>query len=245
MLTASAPRLRLHGYAVSNYYNIARAALLEKGAAFAIVDARASSAPEFLAVSPMGKIPVLETPQGWLAETVAILDYLEDTVAGPHLHPADPFQRARGRQIINLVQLYVEGQIRSLFPGVFFGGENSPTTITAAVQMLDRACGALPRLISHTTPYLLGAELSYADLFAFYCLDIADRVMTFLFARSLLDELNLGAWFARMAERPSSRIVLADFERDFAVYLIEKNAAYRPPGERPHPGTDRGHPQHA
>src|SRR3546814_18343819 len=79
------PLLRLHGYAVSNYCNAAQAALLEKGARFEVVTTRAAKDEAFLAHSPMGKIPYLETPDGCLAETVAILEYLEDAIDGPAL----------------------------------------------------------------------------------------------------------------------------------------------------------------
>jgi glutathione S-transferase len=229
-MNAPAPVLRLHGYALSNYFNIARAALIEKGASFAVVETRASQTAAFLETSPMGKIPVLETPYGWLSETVAILDYIEDTVDGPRLHPSDPFLRARGRQVVNIVQLYVEAQIRSLFPGVFFGGTNSAATVGSVRQMLDRATGALSRL-AVAEPFLLGNVVSYADLFAFYCLDIAERVTQFVYGRSILAEIGITEWFGRMTERDSSRIVLADFARVFPIYLVEKNAAYRPAWE--------------
>jgi glutathione S-transferase len=221
------PVLRLHGYAVSNYFNIARAALIEKGVDFEVVTVRASQDPEFLAHSPMGKIPVLETPHGWVSETVAILEYIEDTQSGPRLHPADPYLRARGRQIINIVQMYVEAQVRLLLPGVFMGGQNSPQTIEAVRHTLSRASGALGRL-GAPWPFLLGKELSYADLFAFYCFDIAERVTRFVYGRSILAATEgLEAWFAMMSQRASSSVVLADFETALASYLIEKNAAYQ------------------
>jgi glutathione S-transferase len=224
----TSPRLRLHGYAVSNYFNVARAALIEKRAAFDVVTARASQDAGFLAMSPMGKIPVLETPHGWLAETVAILEYLEDTIAVPALHPADPYLRARGRQVINVIQMYIEAPMRSLFPGVFFGGSNEANIVANARVTLDRGTAALNRLL-RPAPFLLGPALSYADLFAFYCLDIAERVTRFVYDRSILAELNsLEDWAREIATRESTRIVMADFHPTFAAYLIEHNAAYRP-----------------
>jgi glutathione S-transferase len=171
---------------------------------------------------------VLEASEGWLAETVAILEYLEDAIEGPALHPADPFLRARGRQIMNIVQLYVEAPVRSLFPGVFLGGTNSAATVEAARSTLDRATAALDRLVA-PAPFVLGEGLSDADLFAFYCLDLADRVTQFVWDRSVLHEIGWGRnWFAHMARRESSQVVLRDFETAFAAYLIEKGAAYRP-----------------
>jgi glutathione S-transferase len=217
--------LRLHGYAVSNYFNIAHAALIETARDFEIVTTRASQQAQFLAVSPMGKIPVLQTPHGWIGETVAILGYIEDSLPTPTLHAADPFLRARERQVINVVQMYIEVPVRSLFPGVFMGGNNSQATIDSARNTLERAIGGLHRLVA-PRPFLMGATLSYADLFAFYCLDIAERVSGFVYGRSILAELGLEQWFALMTERDSSQAALALFEEAFATYLTEKNAAY-------------------
>lgn len=223
--------LRLHGYPVSNYFNAIRAALIEKQCAFDIVTTRASQAPAFLLLSPMGKIPVLETAHGFLAETVAILEYLEDTQPGRPLHPADPFQRARARQVINIVQMYVEAPVRSLFPGVFgavSGAELNSAALTESVRlMLARATAALAHL-GLPRGYLLGEQLSYADLFAYYCFDIADRVTRFVYGRSLLlDCPGLADWFARMGELPSTPVVMADFERAFAGWVAERNSPYR------------------
>lgn len=230
-VSASQGGLRLHGYAVSNFFNVVRAALIEKRLAFEIVEARASQAPEFLVASPMGKIPVLETPQGWLTETPAILEYIEDLHPSPALRPAEPFARARGRQLINVVQMYVEAPARSLFPGVFFGGSNSAETLAAARAQLDRGQAAVRRLV-RPAPFLLGAELSLADLYAFYCLDVADRAAGFVYGGSLIEECGLGDWADEMASRASSRIVLGAFEALLPAYLEAKGAAYRPGASR-------------
>jgi glutathione S-transferase len=223
----STPALRLYGHPVSNFFNIARSALLEKGADFEVAPARAARDEGFLARSPMGKIPFLETSDGFIAETVAILGYLDDTLATPSLTPADPFARARVRQAINIVQMYLEAPLRALFPGVFFGEVNAPETVAKVRPMLARAMAALARL-ARLEPFLLGGTLTQADLFAFYCLDIGERVTRFVYDESLIGEIDgLERWRAGMAERDSSRIVLAAFAPAFAAYLAEKNAAYR------------------
>jgi glutathione S-transferase len=225
--TAGSARLRLHGYPVSNYFNIARAALIEKRADFEVVIARASREPAFMTASPMGKIPFLETPAGWIAETVAILEYIEDTVPGPALYPADAFLRARARQIMNVVQMYVEAPVRSLFPGVFLGQSNSESAIDTVRQTLDRSSAALRNLIFKNGPYLVGTALSYADLFTFYCLDIADRVTRYVYHRSFLEDVGgLKPWCQTMASRASTRAVFADFYPAFTGYLTHHSARY-------------------
>lgn len=226
------PEYRLHGYAVSNFFNIAHAALIEKGVDFEIVTQRASQDPEFLKSSPMGKIPFLETPRGCIAETVAILEYLEDAVDEPKLHPVDIFERARVRQIINVLQLYVEAPARALFPGVFMGGRNDEATVAASRVALSRGMRAIGHLAA-PREFLVGKRLTYADLYAFYCLDIAERVACFVYGESVLNAVEgVRAWSAGIARRDSSRLIVTNFEKAFSAYLAEKNAAYIPPNGR-------------
>jgi glutathione S-transferase len=220
--------LRLHGYPVSNYVNTARAALIEKGLAYEMVVAGAAQDELFLSMNPMGKIPVLEDDGFFLGETVAILEYLDDRYGALSLRPDDLMGRARGRQIINVVQMYVEAPARTLFPGVFMGGRNSKDVEAAARTTLDRASLA-PRRLLAPSPFLLGERLSQADLFAFYNLDIVDRLTRYVFDRSIVEEIGVADWRGRMAARNSSRTVLADFETYFARYLANKHAAYRAP----------------
>jgi len=219
--------LRLHGYPVSNYFNVARAALIEKGLPHEIVIARAAQDEAFLARNPMGKIPMLETGEGWIGETVAICEYLDDRFPESSLRPADSFARARARQIVNVVQMYVEVPTRSLFPGVFGGGENGAGAVAAARATLDRATGALRRLMD-PQPFLFGETPMLADLFAFYNLDIAERVGRFVFDRSIIAEIGIEQWDATLRRRASTEQVLGEFETYFVPYLRDRGAAYRP-----------------
>ncbi|MCW1432321.1 glutathione S-transferase family protein [Novosphingobium sp. JCM 18896] len=229
-MTADRPPLTLHGYPVSNYVNVVRAALIEKGLEYTLSVRGAAQDEAFLSLNPMGKIPVLETEEGALAETVAILEYLDDRYPARALRPTGAFAAARARQIVNLVQVYVEVPTRSLFPGVFMGGENSPPVVVAARATLDRASAALVRL-ARPAPFLLGEHMTNADLFAFYSLDISDRLGRFVWGRSMIAECGLEAWSAAMRDRSSTKVVLADFEADFARYLNDKGAIYRAPDD--------------
>lgn len=233
MINADPAPLRLYGHPVSNYFNAAHAALIEKGAAFEIVNVSASQDEAFLGRSAMGKIPYLETARGCIAETIAILEYLEDEIPDSPLYPADNYARARARQIINVVQVYVEVPVRSIFPGVFFGGTNTVEAVASARQTLDRATDALKRLVD-PAPWLLADDFGHADIFAFYCLDIAERVTRFVYDRSILAETGLTDWRANVAGRASSRTVLAGFAPAFEAYLTAKQAAYRPELELRH-----------
>ena len=51
---------KLYGFRVSNYYNMVKLPLLEKGIDFEEVDTMPSADEDFLQKSPMGKVPCLE-----------------------------------------------------------------------------------------------------------------------------------------------------------------------------------------
>lgn len=53
--------------------------------------------------SPMGVVPCLVVDGRPLTESVAIIEWLEDTHPSPPLYPRDPWARARTRQLVELV----------------------------------------------------------------------------------------------------------------------------------------------
>lgn len=218
--------LVLIGSSVSNYVNVVRAALLEKGVAHRHDPRGGPRDPGFLTRNPMGKVPVLETETGPLAETVAILDYLDDRFADMPLRPADPYARARMRQAINVLQVYVEVPARVLYPHVFAGGEADAGTIAAVRGTLDRAIGALRGLLGGGA-FLGGSEFSQLDAFAFHTFELVDRVWDFVWGGSLVEELGLGEWHARIASRPSSVIIRRDFMSALSAYLVDRGASLR------------------
>ena len=83
--------ITLCGIPLSNYYNKAKLALLEKGIPFAEEYVTTHSHEEdVLSCSPLGKVPFLKTPQGALCESQVIVDYLEAAYPDtPRLIPAD------------------------------------------------------------------------------------------------------------------------------------------------------------
>ena len=70
--------LKLHGFDVSNYYNMIKLAMAIKGIEHQSVIVYPNQSPEYLGLSPMGKVPALETDQGVLVETNIILEYLDE-----------------------------------------------------------------------------------------------------------------------------------------------------------------------
>src|SRR6267142_2468206 len=95
--SAMAAPLKLISYKLCPYVQRAVIALSEKGVAFERVDIDLANKPDwFLAISPLGKTPVLQVGDVAIFESAVILEYLEETQLSP-LHPADPLRRAEHR----------------------------------------------------------------------------------------------------------------------------------------------------
>lgn len=113
--------LKLYGFSVSNYYNMVKLALLEKGLPFEEVPFYAGTSPEALAISPRGKVPVLQTEQGFINETSVILEYIEQSQKGVPLLPSDSFERAQVLAMAKEIELYIELPGRACYSEAFFG----------------------------------------------------------------------------------------------------------------------------
>ena len=192
--------LKLYGFPVSNYTNMVELALLEKGVPFEYVLTFSEQTPEFLARSPRGKVPFLGTPHGFINETMAILDYLEDTGLGQPLLPADPYARAFVRTLMKEIELYIELPARSCFVEAFFGG-----TVPEAMKnkARDELLAGFATLQRHArfSPYVAGDTFSLADIVFLYTVDLAAVVGKQLFGLDLLADIPAGrALLQRLGE---------------------------------------------
>ena len=134
--------IKIYGTTLSNYYSTAKAALVEKGLAFEEVSIMPSQDPEVLAKSPMGKVPYIEVEGTTLTETNVIFDYLEDIQPQPALYPSDPWARAKAKEIIRFVELYLDAPARRHVPTVYFGAPVDQAAYDAARPLLEkRAAG--------------------------------------------------------------------------------------------------------
>lgn len=59
--------------------------------------------PAFAAINPQGLLPALQVDGALLAQSIAIMEYLEETHPQPSLLPQDPLARARVRSLSLLV----------------------------------------------------------------------------------------------------------------------------------------------
>lgn len=99
--------LRLHGYWRSTACYRVRLALHLKGVAFDQVtyDLRQDehSGASYKSLAPHGLVPALETQEGLIIESPAILEWLEERFPAAPLLPADPKGRAQVRAMMAIV----------------------------------------------------------------------------------------------------------------------------------------------
>lgn len=64
--------------------------------------------PEFVALNPSHKIPVLEHAGKVIGQSVAIIEYLEAIFSETHLYPKAPFERALTRQLCEIINSEIQ-----------------------------------------------------------------------------------------------------------------------------------------
>ena len=205
------PQLTLISHELCPYVQRAAIALAEKGVAFERINVDLANKPDwFLAISPLGKVPLLRVGEAVIFESAVILEYLEETHGNP-LHPADPLRRAEHRAWIefgstilaDLWAFYTAADDAVL--------QAKARTLTEKFQRLELTLG--------DGPYFEGARFSLVDTVfgpVFRYFDAFDAIGDF---GILSGKPKLARWRKSLAARPSVRsAVSADYPallRDF------------------------------
>ncbi|MEX5665623.1 glutathione S-transferase [Pseudomonas neuropathica] len=210
---------KLYGFSVSNYHNMVKLALLEKGLPFEEVTFYPTPTPESLAISPRGKVPVLGVEAGFINETAIILEYLEQTQKGTPLLPSDPFERAQVLAIAKEIELYIELPGRACYGEAFFGMTLPEAIKEKTKTELQLGFAALGRH-GKFAPYVAGDSLSIADLYFLYSVPLACAVGQKLFGIDLLAELpQAKALLERLEQNPHVQKIAADKDAAMPAFL--------------------------
>lgn len=202
----------LCGFAVSNYFNKVKLAMLEKRVWFDVERVRpGSSDPAVLAASPLGKIPYLKTEHGTLCESQVILEFLEAEYPEPRLLPADPWAAAKVREIGTFVDLHLELVARALYPAAFDGAALDDATRERVKAQLVRNIAAF-KTLARFSPYVAGDTFTMADCSAWPSLPLVGLATKIVYGEDLLLAAGVDwkAYAKVVEERPSAAQVAAD-----------------------------------
>lgn len=214
--------LTLCGFAVSNYYNKVKFALLEKGVPFqeelVWLDQTDKNS------SPLGKVPFIKTEQGPLCESAVILEYIEQKYPQNPLLPADAFAAAKVRELVTYLELHLELVTRNLYPEAFFGGKVSDTAKEKTGVQLEKNIAAFAHLAKFS-PFVAGDRLTLADCAAVVHLPLVSSATKIIYGRDFLADLPVRDYLKRMSERPTLVQVNADRKANTEVMMARARAA--------------------
>jgi glutathione S-transferase len=207
--------LTLISFDLCPYVQRAAIVLLEKRVPFERVDIDLYAKPDwFLALSPLGRVPVLKVGEEVLFESAVIAEYLEET-QDPKLHPADPLQKARHRAWIEFAATMLEDT------WVIETGKDQAAfdARCAALRQKFQRVEALPPAL----PFFAGegfslVDAAFAPVFRYF--DTFDAMAPL----GILDGLpRVAAWRAALAARPSVReVVVPDYPARLRAFIMKQ-----------------------
>jgi glutathione S-transferase len=150
-----------------------------------------------------GSAPVLQHGTFWIAESLAIVEYLEDAFPPPHwprLFPADLRERARARQLLSWIRTSTDALRRERTSELMFYPSKTPLApLSAAAQ---RTADQLLRVCEQ-----VGAGPSgclFGDSFGVVDVDLAFTLMRLISSGAAVPE-PVAAYAAAVWARPSVR----------------------------------------
>ncbi|MBO0764988.1 MAG: glutathione S-transferase family protein [Hyphomicrobiaceae bacterium] len=199
--------LTLVSHHLCPYVQRAAIALSEKGVAFERVTIDLAAKPDwFKAISPLGKVPLLRvarpgSEEAVLFESAVICEFIEETQAGPALHPTDPIERAEHRAWIEfcssiLADIYV---IETTPEAALF--ERRRQALAEKFSRLEHVLGA--------GPYFAGERFSLVDAAFGPALRYFDTFDAIADLSILAGKPKVSAWRRALALRPSVRAAAA------------------------------------
>jgi len=158
--------------------------------------------PEFLAMNPHGRVPVIRDGNVVVWESHAILRYLAATYDRGRFWSEDAAERSQADRWMDWSQTSLQPDFLN---GVFWGFYRTPEhlrdmrAVTANVSRCASHMRLLDRVLADQ-PYLSGRELGLADipagttLYRYFGLEIERPIVP-----------NVEAWYRSLSERPAYR----------------------------------------
>jgi glutathione S-transferase len=210
------PKLTLISHHLCPYVQRAVIALTEKKVAFDRIYVDLDNKSDwFLAISPLGKVPLLQIGKDVIFESAVILEYLEETQPNP-LYPRDPLARAQHRGMI---------EFGSAILSDIWGLEIAPTREVAETKIdaLRQKFARLERELGDG-PWFAGKRFGLVDavfgpIFRYF--DLFDRILDH---GIVTGKPKIAAWRAALAARPSVRqAVLPDYADRLERFVALQN----------------------
>jgi len=171
----------------------------------------------FLKISPMGKVPVLETDCGVIFESAVISEYI-DEVSDGSLLPNDPYKRATERAYIELSSAVIWSYFNTAI------ASNEESYLNCKTELEKNLTSLLSKFIG---PFFRGEEFSLVDAAAI------PGLQRILLTENLYDDLNLSKenkekfqiWIhSATSLKEVVESVPSSFTDDYKSYLVKRSS---------------------
>ncbi|XP_029982848.1 maleylacetoacetate isomerase isoform X2 [Sphaeramia orbicularis] len=156
----------LHGYFRSSCSWRVRIAFALKGIEFdqvpvnLIKDGGQQYSEQYKTLNPMQQVPAVEIDGVTLSQSLAVIQYIDETRPGLRLLPADPQKRAQVRMISDIIASGIQ-PLQNLYVIQKIGTEK----VQWAQHFINRGFQALEPILKQTAgKYCVGDEVSMADI---------------------------------------------------------------------------------
>lgn len=157
---------------------------------------RTASGADYRRINPRGYVPALVLEDGAvITENIAVLIYLADQFPDQNLAPA---VATRARTHLLEILSFISSELHKAFTPFFASSPLSDAGRADAEAQISRQVNQIEAILADGRSYLVGTDLSVADIYAFVVLNWATLV-----GLSLAPWPHTTAFMARIAQRPS------------------------------------------
>jgi len=172
--------------------------------------------PEFLAKNPLGKVPVLETPEGCIFETNAICRFLARIDPKTQLFGNDDFEKAQVDQWLDFTLSEIDLPTRVWIFAILGMLEVDAAGLAKAKADIRKVLGILNDHLEDRT-FLVGERVTLADIVvAIHLLGLYTKALDGGFRKAFV---NTNRWFVTCVNQPQWKAILGE------VALCTKMAA--------------------
>jgi glutathione S-transferase len=160
-------------------------------------------------LSPIGRIPVLDTEHGIIPESEVIAEYLDELYPDKALLPSAPYDRAQARLLSRIADIYLMNNIFMVLPQINRETRNEAIRDLLIAQV-NRGMGALERHI-HEGGYAVGNQLTRADCTLVPALFLCESTVPRLDVDNpITSTVKVAAYWERIQKNESAARVLKE-----------------------------------
>jgi len=178
----------------------------------------------YKAITPIGKIPCLDTGEGFhLPESETIAEFIEDSFPTPSLRGQTPLSKAKVRLFARLTDIYVMGGMNLLF-GQFSANPRDLARVEEGLKLLDDGLAHIEHYLEAGV-YAVEDRLTLADCAMVPALFFCTTVPAAFGKTPFLGRAKVERYYERIvAEDPRCRRVVEEIGAALQEFLRPKAA---------------------